>query len=254
MTVFFILFGLFSTPFISHADSILYIGDSHSRMTDKERAKQSRRFGTSFVLDLESSGHNVDYYAICGATPQTWATGKSDDECAHITTHRKNDGTFDNKPIGFGPFRSLNNASMASTVVINLGDNLFDWQGQKNGPKTAASVTKSKILDQVQQLLNSLNANQKCIWISPCYHAPGAGYSKSKELVDRMYDALKEAINGRCSIVDSRPIFSATISNDGLHFTDNESALWGARVAAEVNDVLKSTNGTRRLGPGKILQ
>ena len=128
---------------------------------------------------------------------------------------------------------ALSEETGATHVVINLGDNMFDWR--RFGGISLGSVRgKEFIKNEVNQLLKSMKAGQECTWIGPVYHNPGRVYRKPNSEVDKLYEALDEALDGKCRLIDSRPAFTSTSPNDGLHLTDSESAEWGAFLADKI--------------------
>lgn len=223
----------------AQAKSILYIGDSHSYISPNETPGQATRFGSALIAALGRDQHSVHYYGACGASARTWATGPTTScGATKALPHRPMESRTQ------GRFESLSqlNSPAFDTVIINLGDNLFNWQ--REGGKSRAAVRSSdEVIAQVRQLLASVRNNQECVWVGPTYHNEGSLYSKSNQAVDHMYRALNEALAGRCRLIDSRGFFSTTTPGDGLHFSDPESARWGSLVSAEIKKLWTGTTG-----------
>jgi hypothetical protein len=49
-----------------------------------------------------------------------------------------------------------------------------------------------------------------------------------------MYEILTEAMNGKCSLIDNRNLFTRTAPNDGLHLINSESRDWGLRISGQI--------------------
>lgn len=209
--------------------SVLYIGDSHSYL----RSREGNRMGNRVANRVKECGASEFHYrGVCGSRPLNWSgdrrprstCGVSEMGPQHFNT--QNSGQTDN-------LDTLIRDTNAEVVMINLGDNMFNWRS-RNGVREAYVSSQPSLVNEVRGLLQSLSVEQKCIWIGPTYHSRGSSYYKPNSAVDELYSILSTAINGRCRLMDSRDYFEETSPNDGLHLVPSESRRWGDSIARDL--------------------
>lgn len=222
--------------------SILYIGDSHSVIPTQSGMGGERRLGHVVGDSLNAcEGARVAYYAACGSRPSSWSGSERP---------RSSCGITENSPDGFNYRYSTvvgedgrrvpvtHRTDNLDTIVeqhgpeeaiINLGDNMFSWN--REGGKSVASLGNAEAkAREVEAMLNKLPSGANCTWVGPTYHSTGSLYRKPNAVVDEFYTMLSGALRGRCRLIDSRPIFSTTEPNDGLHLVRSESRRWGQEI------------------------
>jgi hypothetical protein len=216
-----------------HNQKVLYLGDSHSYLQTESTNRMGRVLSNALG---DCPGNELEYRAACGNRALNWHAGRRPQNMCGISSHGRH---------GFTSGTSGNNLKNLSEeietenpgeIIINLGDNMFRWSGT---PRTASlpPASRTQVTNAVRTLLALIPSSTSCIWIGPTYHSYGATYRKSNEVVDLMYNTLREAINGRCDLIDSRPFFSSTSKNDGLHLTGTESIEWGNSILNEMSDL-----------------
>lgn len=219
-----IVFGLI-IGMSSYASDLLYIGDSHSHIREENPVSAKRRFGNIFYEGMKSRGYEVSYYAACGSDPSDWING-SVTECGYTEV---SGGKFLSVPKS--PFPSVANLySSQSKIVINLGDNMFNWKtvaGKRVAEFNRYSFTRST--NGFLRLLKGISP-RNCTWIGPTYHIEGEIYLKADAVVDEFYENLKTHLAGRCSVIDSRPVVIPSVPNDGLHHVNGDSQAWAIGV------------------------
>lgn len=193
----------------SASDNVLYIGDSHS-VNEKMRT------------ELQGSlGNKVTYHASCGSNALHWAKGGYTSRC----------GQYNADPTP--SLERLMIKEKPSKVVIELGDNHFEWDGRN--PHRATAVHKHTER-YVKALLASLDEHTPCYWVGPTWGSRGRDYFKSDEMVEAMYATLKKAVEPRCQIVDCRNAVSRSSRGDGLHHHNDEAAkAWAACIVDKTN-------------------
>lgn len=208
---------------------VLYIGDSHSYL----HKSHGTRMGNLVYSKIKACGaSDIRYEAFCGSRPADYTAKRTPKtSCGHSTFSNQN---FKTSKTGAGiGLKALSAESKAEHVVINLGDNMFS--GKKENGKTKLYLSsRDKASEEIKALLNDLTTDQKCTWIGPVYHSPGKYYSKANREVDKLYSVLKESIQSRCRLIDSRNYFTTTHPNDGLHLTNEESEIWGIHLANDI--------------------
>ncbi len=208
---------------------VLYIGDSHSYLT----SQKGSRMGNKIAQRVEQCGAATFHYrGVCGSRPSNWMPGKVPRSTCGVSS--MGPGQFQTQSKGQSEnLAQLSEKTGAQVVMINLGDNMFNWRS--GGSRKEAYISSEKrVEDEVKGLLKVLEDQQQCVWIGPAYHSPGKSYAKSDAAVDQMYSALQKAIGSRCRIIDSRKYFSSSTPNDGLHFISSESERWGDAIAKDL--------------------
>jgi hypothetical protein len=204
--------------------STVYIGDSHSAVFGQSSLARS------LSQSAESCpGAEFNLYAACGSSPRSWLSeGTVSSSCG--TLHR---GNLTNRTGQALPnLATISQQNQPDQVIINLGDNMFSWR--RNNGKLTASLNSNRTATEVQRLINALPERSQCYWVGPTYHSVGSVYSKPNEVVDQFYSVLGQAIGDRCRIVDSRPFFTTTRPNDGLHLVPSESQSWGEQIVSTI--------------------
>ncbi len=213
------VFGLCMT-FSAFAEGLLYIGDSHSYIREQNPLPANKRFGNVFVEGMSSRGFEVSYYAACGSAPIGWVRG-STTQCGYTAYA---DGSFSSVVTSAFPSVSkLYHPEKHSRVVINLGDNMFDWKTVRS--KKEAAFNRGSFINSINSFLALLPgiSPENCTWIGPTYHIEGSTYRKGNAAVDELYVNLNSLLSGRCSVIDARPIVVPTVPNDGLHHVNADS-------------------------------
>lgn len=217
--------------FSSQAESILYIGDSHSHIRKSEPELGQKRFGNILYDGLTLQGHSLVYHAACGSTAQDWVKGPK----TTCGSTQVNNGKFEIKTEGSHPsISTLLKENKINKIIINLGDNLFYWK-LKNRKKIAILKT-GEIGKSVKDLLNSVSSftSENCFWIAPTYHIEGKDYLKSDQIVDEFYSQLKASLTSLCTLIDSRSMVNTTETGDGLHHTNSDSQAWAMGVLGKL--------------------
>lgn len=202
--LFAVLFSaLFSSPV--SADKVLYIGDSLSVSTGG--------FGPAMYNDIVDEGHQVDFYALCGASPRSWQSDEPKSTCGYW--HKSTSGAEVVVPWpekSTAPsFQETLQDSDPDRVVIQLGTNMLTGDYFRH---------KNDLMKEIESMLDAVG-NRQCLWIGP---PDAADYKISPKQRDEFYLALEEAAQGRCEIVDGRKDTEGKAHyypegvKDGLHF------------------------------------
>jgi len=215
-------FGLLSAH--SMAGHWLYLGDSHSYLATMAPAENSQRLGHVLIAGLEAQGHQISYYAACGSEPGDWVRGSST-TCGY--TARVGSSFQAPRSASFPALTSIYRPSEHAMIVINLGDNMFNWR--QVGNKRVASVNTAgatQVMNAFMRVIpNATLAN--CVWIGPTYHLEGSTYLKPDASVDQLYAVLEATLASKCRLIDARPMVVPVIPNDGLHHVNADSQAWG---------------------------
>lgn len=209
---------------------VLYFGDSHSVIRSDENAKVPR-LGNVLIDRFKKIDKEVDYLAACGARVKTWFNGGRTD-CGY-SEFTDSSSTFRIKS-RVTSIKSFFKKDLHDVVIINLGDNNFRWQKQKaNGPYVSSfdEDVKQNLVDEVLAITDLLAQNRQCFWVGPTYHIRGPIYFKKDSDIDALYDTLAEVLEGRCTLIDSRPMIVTTVKNDGVHHISKDSRTWGHGIA-----------------------
>ena len=223
-----ITLGLIMTS-TAHAEEILYIGDSHSHIRAQFPDEKAKRFGNIFIEGMNELGHKVSYYAACGSSPIGWVKG-STTSCGYTSfTH---DEFISITQSAFPSIQTIYLPQKHSKIIINLGDNMFDWKivsGKRIAHLPAGTVERG-----VRSFLAAIPDidESNCAWIGPTYHIEGTNYKKSDAMVDEFYSQLTMALQNKCQVIDSRSMVEVKIPNDGLHHVNEDSQAWARGVLA----------------------
>ncbi len=212
---------------------IVYIGDSHSYL----RKANGQRMGNQVFNALNTCGaSSITYAAACGSRPRNWKRDSTPKSTCGITSFHSS-GKFQKSTKGSLPnLSTLIENNDADLVIINLGDNMFNWHSS-GGLRHARSPSNSSLQNEVQSLTKDIPTETQCIWIGPAYHSRGKSYHKSNTEVDKLYEGIKSGVAGKCTLVDSRSFFNQTSPNDGLHLTSSESKHWGEKLASTLKEL-----------------
>lgn len=210
----------------AQAQHVLYIGDSHSYISTLTPAEPNRRFGNLLIDELQKTAQSITYYAACGSAPQGWVRGAST-QCG-FTVFDQNvfRSVTESK---FPSFQEIYRPLEHTNILINLGDNMFDWKvvaGKRHAQLKADSL-KPKMQDFIGLLTQT---KAKCIWIGPTYHEAGSIYIKDDLIVDELYAQLAQNLAGVCELIDSRPFVTKGHAGDGLHHSSADSRKWAEGV------------------------
>lgn len=224
--------------------SILYIGDSHSVIPTQVAGENDRRLGHVVTGALIAcAGAQVAYSAVCGSRPRSWTSSDRARSTCGITESSSAGFNYRySTVIGEGGNRvpvthradnleTLVEKNSPQEAIINLGDNMFSWS-REDGKSVASLPDPESSAQEISRMLDRLPANANCTWVGPTYHSSGSGslYQKPNRVVDQFYTMLESTLRGRCSLIDSRPIFESTRPNDGLHLVRSESRRWGQEI------------------------
>jgi hypothetical protein len=215
--------------FTVNAEEILYIGDSHSHIRAKSSEQVAKRFGNIFVEGMKERGVNVSYYAACGSSPIGWVKGAST-SCGY--TEYVGEKFINPTQSNFPSVKNIYLPQVHSKIIINLGDNMFDWKIVSG--KRIAALPSGTVERGVKSFLATIpHINESnCAWIGPTYHIEGSNYRKSNSMVDEFYSQLEVALRDKCHVIDSRPMVDVTVPNDGLHHVNSDSQAWASGVLA----------------------
>ena len=225
-------------------ERILFIGDSHSCFS----GLSPKRFSSTIYDKLAKDGYAVALYAACGASAKSWAAGGAT-MCGYrmLTTDGKS--VFEKRG-KFPPAALLVRNYKPDRIIIELGDNLFQWKKGEDG-LSRNLVNKKDVESQVQLLLAAIsnespkllrpdsNNRPRCLWIGPTKGGKGPVYEKSPEELKAMADALQNILAGKCLFIDSTDMIGSYAGPDGLHLCDRLSADWGSRALEQIRQKLK---------------
>ncbi len=220
----------------STTHDVFYLGDSHSAGSSRTDGRMTQ----AIIEGLESRGHNVDYLAACGMAAHSWAAGSAKRyNCAgytryingdwyynggRVVTRTRSNGTTYRVTISDAdhpPVSQYYDPNRHDQVIINLGDNMFGWRDGNSRTPSAASIQSG--VDSLFTAMQGLDPCN-CQWVGPTYHRSGQPYNKSDSDVDAMYTALETVLDGRCQLIDSRPMINSPERGDGLHHYGRDGA------------------------------
>lgn len=226
MKYFTIILGL-TVTISAFAEGLLYVGDSHSYIREENPAADARRFGNVFTEGMKDRGLEITYYAACGSAPIDWVAG-SRTECG-FTSIVEGKLTSIVKS-SFPSLKTIYSPEKHQKIVINLGDNMFDWQVVAG--KRVARFNPGSFANSMTKFLAILTsaAPENCSWVGPTYHIEGSTYRKEDSVVDEFYRALEDKLSGVCTVIDSRPLVRPVVPNDGLHHVNADSQKWAEGV------------------------
>jgi len=213
----------------AQAARVLYIGDSHSYLATHAEEGATKRLGHVLLEGLKGAGHELDYYAACGSAPKGWANGGRTG-CGYT---RVVGGVFESKKSFDFPRLASLDPKRFTHYIVNLGDNLFNWERQG---KFVSRVSRARVSSELSAFFEALGTTtpENCTWVGPTYHLAGASYHKTNEAVDELYAALKTALAGKCRLLDSRAIVVTKTPSDGLHHVSKDSAAWGEGILRQL--------------------
>jgi len=235
----------------STGNGVLFIGDSHSTC---------RPLQTEIHNCLKSNGYAVRSYAIGGAIPSSYETGNFDalwkingNTLCYVdeqgTSKRL---TQSNVASGSYSITSLMQQEnfKASTVVIELGDNLMGLVNLNDGDTQKIKSAFQPIINEIKK-----DSSRKCIIITnPLPPADNCKapydtncYAKKK----RITEILKSEFGSTCFIIDSMELMASQAKTvdgrmyleivngyDGLHLDDDYSKKMGMAACTSLNKAL----------------
>lgn len=206
---------------------VLYIGDSHSYISEQNVAENAGRFGHVLLVGLRSRGLEVDYYAACGSAPTGWVIGATTN-CGY--TQIVGDRFLGPLSSRYPALSEIYSAEVYTQLIINHGDNMFNWRAI--GSKRVASVNATGIARSLATFFARLPlaTPENCTWIGPTYHVEGSIYRKTNAVVDEFYTSLESSLLNKCRLIDSRPLVVPVVPNDGLHHVSSDSRTWAQGV------------------------
>ena len=218
--------GLIMT-FTVRAEEVLYIGDSHSHIRAQFPEESAKRFGNIFIEEMTARGVRVSYYAACGSAPIGWVKGATT-TCGYTSVNEEKFVSLTQS--AFPSVQTIYFPQKHSKIIINLGDNMFDWKIQSG--KRVADLPAGTVERGVKSFLATLPHidESNCAWIGPTYHIEGTNYKKSDAMVDEFYSQLATALQDKCLVIDSRSMVDVKIPNDGLHHVNSDSQAWAKGV------------------------
>lgn len=222
--------------------NVLYIGDSHS-VIPSESSSSKPRLGHVVTSGIKScEGAKISYHAVCGARPKSFtSSGKTQTTCGltenyngsfqyRYSTYTDDRGrSRPNKHYGDN-LETILEKDTPAHVIINLGDNMFNWTRQADKRVKASIKNSESKVNEINDMLEKIPTGAKCTWVGPTYHKSGSTYIKPNRVVDEFYLILKTAIGDRCKLIDSRRLVVPSSPNDGLHLVRSESLEWGKKV------------------------
>lgn len=221
MKYFFYVLYFCALPSLAFSADILYIGDSHSVFQENNGS----RMGSILVQGL-SKNHNLVFIAACGSSPSTWVLG-GETRCGYSEWSSAGVNRFlPQAPVP--KFSDLLAQNKASTIIIEQGDNLFEWKKGADGVLESQwpSSTAEKSILRLLSEKDNLAPNALCIWIGPTLGGKGPTYRKTSAALDALYISLEKVVSSHCTIIDSRSMISSYIGGDGLHLNNLRSQEW----------------------------
>jgi hypothetical protein len=195
------------------AKDVIYLGDSLS-------ANDS--FGKR-IYELINQSYTIEFEALCGSSPFWWVKGSVKTGCGYNSNMIwKKSGTS-------SKIQTLIAKENPHYIVIQQGTNLLTGQ-----------LSQASIRSQVQNLLNLIPEDTKCIWIGP----PDADDSKiSDTKFSNFYSLLKTILKNKCLLIDSWGVEKVTHypnnQGDGIHFSgkvqDSEEDKWFKHVKSQID-------------------
>ncbi len=216
--------------------SVLYLGDSHSVMPNNTAQGNDQRFGHVFGEKLQAcAGTSLHYHAYCGSRPRSYTNENGPRTGCGATSWSPEGFNYQTSNDEAPNLSEMMEAAQPQEVVINLGDNMFGWR-TVDGKREAYVPDPERLILEIDSMIDQVPEGATCSWIGPTYHAEGTLYRKSLLAVDQFYAVLQTAIQGRCRLIDSRPFFTTTSPNDGLHLIPSESSHWASEVLEALGD------------------
>ncbi|UYL07535.1 SGNH/GDSL hydrolase family protein [Bdellovibrio sp. SKB1291214] len=205
-----ILFFISSSGF---AINTVFVGDSHAY----------GQFGNEIDSYLRKVSKNVTTIASCGSSPSTWMaedTSKATN-CGYWRKDVKNKELRVKDHMG-DSFAKEVKALHPDLTVIALGTNML---GSPSTVQNEKQYIKA-MLDTVKK------NNSECIWIGP----PAASKDPYKLNLAQGVKEIKElAEKSDCAFIDSTTLTqNPSGQSDGIHFSDQDSKKWGAKVVAKM--------------------
>ena len=151
---------------------------------------------------LKQAGNTIKSYGCVSATAQDYIQGGK-----HCVLSKK--GSTRNsihKDYILRPIKYYLTTFAPNAVIISLGGNI---QANSNSKKN-----RTQQISKLVQIVTSQNI--KCIWIGP----PGKEDPAEKETRDIFYNHLKEGLENKCTLIDSRDY--AIFKKHELHFKDTQ--------------------------------
>lgn len=201
------------------AEKILHIGDSLS--------VSSAKLGPALHNHLKSKGNTVASYALCGASVRTWIQDSPKSSCG--VWKKDYEGNESQTTRGTAPDLESLLSTKPDHVVVQLGTNHL----------TGGNASKETYKAEITRMLSAIGS-KKCTWIGP----PSARESQvPRSRINLFYEALNEATEGRCRVIDSRVDASGnpnpypSSGGDGLHYYSKEGQLvekkWIEKIKSE---------------------
>ncbi len=200
---------------------VFYLGDSHSAGSSRTDGRMTQ----AIISGLESRGHNIDFIAACGMGARTWASGSAQRyNCGGFSRYINGNFQYTGNVTDYPSVTNYYNPSHHDQVIINLGDNMFDWY--RSGGRVHSRVNAAQVKRDVDALTRAMPGLNpcNCQWVGPTYHEFGRVWHKQDTHVDDMYEALAEALDGTCEIIDSRPMVNSPERGDGLHHYQRDAS------------------------------
>lgn len=198
------------------AETILYIGDSHSY----------GKLGTVIDKNLSKNANHVIMEASCGASASTWLGNSG--FVKTVCGFWKKDGNEEIRSVKhlMPKFSEELSKYHPDVVVIELGTNM------------ASSEKPLRSKSSIEQMMKEIkDTGATCIWIGP----PDAN-SKivTKEKLKIVNDLIKDLSDKNdCHFIDSLKMTKfPKDSKEGIHYPPKLSAEWGEKISAEILKIL----------------
>ncbi len=197
----------------SNAETVLYIGDSHSY----------GKFGTVIDTELRLKYESVAIYSSCGSSARNWLneSGLEKTVCGFWMKDNETE-----KRVANYKTPSLSELLLKynpDVTIVQLGTNMA---ASKNPENHKASVEK------IMELIK--NSGSKCVWIGP----PDANSAVVPDERLKIVSDYLISISAKwdCSYIDSLKLTSFPVeSKEGIHYPPKHAEAWGIKVVEELN-------------------
>lgn len=221
---------LISATAAAGSERIVFLGDSHSVGAMGARLHS--------LLRQAYPGFQVESHGLSGASPSHYYSAQASRRTLRYGYVKRLDGSTRVTNYGTNataPWIRDLLASGPELIIVEFGDNFANYGGSFPG-----ATINTQLSGLVAEIVRAPRyAPERCFFITPTFGEKRAPYNKTDERLSALIAAIRDALQGRCRIIDSTqlPGFASGLvkTTDGIHLTN----AWGNKWADAILEAIR---------------